>query len=100
MHIKNKTRYKTLDLVARDFRVEEIWEESWNDIWVSLKEGYICGENKTSCLHVFETKAPVKETIWAWKGIIAISEDMFKQAQEEQRKTIQKNRKCIEQYCD
>jgi len=39
-HPKNKTRYKVLDKLAADPRVEEIWDEGPDGLWVSLVDGY------------------------------------------------------------
>jgi hypothetical protein len=37
---KNRTRFKSLDKIADDDRVEEIWEEGSDGIWVALKNGF------------------------------------------------------------
>jgi hypothetical protein len=56
MHPKNKTTYKTLNKIAADPRVLEIWEEDGGDgIWISLVEGYNC--EGASCVHEWTVKA-------------------------------------------
>jgi hypothetical protein len=44
MSAKNRTCYKSLDRLARDPRVVEIWsEESFGDgLWISLANGWNC----------------------------------------------------------
>ena len=38
MHPKNRTRYKTLDRLAKDERVVEIWDEGDDGLWILLRE--------------------------------------------------------------
>ncbi len=51
MHPKNKTRYKTLDKLAADPRVKEVWSEEYagDGIWASLVPGY--NLDGCSCVH-------------------------------------------------
>ena len=48
-HSKNRTKFAALDRLARDPRVEEIWDEGRNGIWLSLQPGY--NFEGTSTLH-------------------------------------------------
>lgn len=40
MHPKNKTRFKTLDKLAADHRIEEVWDEGDDGLWANLIPGY------------------------------------------------------------
>jgi type IV secretory pathway ATPase VirB11/archaellum biosynthesis ATPase len=60
---KNKTRYKTLDKLAKDPRVEEIWDEGANGIWVALVEGW--NWDGCSCVHEWS----VRDVLSSFKGI-------------------------------
>lgn len=40
MHPKNKTKYKTLDKLAANPRIVEIWDEGTDGLWVTLANGY------------------------------------------------------------
>lgn len=39
MHPKNRTTYKTMDRVAKDDRVEKVYEDS-DGIWIDLAPGF------------------------------------------------------------
>ena len=39
-HLKNKTRYKSLDKICEDSRVIEIWDEHEDGIWLQLADGW------------------------------------------------------------
>lgn len=39
-HPKNRTRFRSLDRIAADPRVQEIWDEGEDGIWISLASGY------------------------------------------------------------
>lgn len=52
-HPKNKTRYKSLDKVAADPRVLEIYDEDSDGIWVNLAPGF----NWDGCSAVHERSA-------------------------------------------
>jgi hypothetical protein len=54
MHPRNKTRYKTLDKVASDPRVVEVWDEGEDGLWVELAEGF--NHEGTSGLHEYTCK--------------------------------------------
>lgn len=45
----NQTRYKTLDKLAADPRIVEIWDEQEDGIWALLADGY--NADGCSCLH-------------------------------------------------
>jgi len=45
----NRTRYKTLDKLAADPRIVEIWDEQEDGIWALLADGY--NADGSSCLH-------------------------------------------------
>lgn len=49
LHLKNRTRYKTLNKLAEDPRVEEIWDEDRDGLWASLVPGY--NWDGCSCIH-------------------------------------------------
>lgn len=46
-HPKNRTRFASLDKLAADPRVEDIWDEGRDGIWVSLADGYLSSEDTT-----------------------------------------------------
>ena len=50
----NNTRYKTLDKLAADPRIVEIWDEDEDGIWASLADGY--NAEGCSCLHEWTAK--------------------------------------------
>lgn len=53
-HPRNKTRYKSLDKIASDPRVEEIWEEGSDGIWIALMPGFQWEE--VHCVHEWSVK--------------------------------------------
>lgn len=57
----NKTRFKSLDAMARDPRVIEIWDEEDDGIWAQLAPGY--NFDGSSCLHEWTVRALIK----AWR---------------------------------
>ena len=71
MHTKNNTQYKTLDRIAADPRVSSIDQEGPTDIWVYLMPGYGDPYSGTSAIHVFDTSAPVKDTVSRWQAFVA-----------------------------
>lgn len=64
MHPKNKTPFRSLDRIAADPRVVEIYYEGEDGIWVDLAAGWIsdCG---TSMVHEWS----VKDTLRAFRSI-------------------------------
>lgn len=40
MHPKNRTRYKTLNRIAANPKVQEIWDEDVNGLYIALNEGW------------------------------------------------------------
>jgi len=50
VHPKNKTKYKTLNRIASNPKVEEIWDEGDDGLWISLSEGW----NREGCSSVHE----------------------------------------------
>lgn len=53
-HPKNGTRYASLDKIAADPRVESIWDEDEDGIWVQLVPGY--NWDGCSCVHEWTVK--------------------------------------------
>jgi len=49
-HPQNKTGRASLDRVAADPRVKEVWEEGSDGYWASLKEGF----NAEGCISLHE----------------------------------------------
>jgi len=62
-HPKNKTRYRSLDKIAADPRVVEIWDEDEDGIWVQLAKGW--NWDDVSCVHEWR----VRDVIRAFKDI-------------------------------
>lgn len=60
MHPRNRTKYKTLDKVAKDPRVKEVWSEefSGDGLWANLEPGY----NAEGCsgLHEYSCKGLIQ----------------------------------------
>jgi hypothetical protein len=54
----NRTRYKSLDRMAKDPRIREIWEEGKDGLWVSLSPGY--SAEGTSGLHEYTVRDLLK----------------------------------------
>lgn len=54
MNPKNKTRYKTLNRIASNPKVEEIWDEGDDGLWISLNEGW--NWEGCSCVHEYTVK--------------------------------------------
>jgi hypothetical protein len=50
----NKTGRKTLDRLAKDPRIDEIWDEGSDGYWASLKDGF--NADGCSCLHEWTVK--------------------------------------------
>jgi len=40
VHPKNKTKYKTLNRIASNPKVQEIWDEDVNGLYIALNEGW------------------------------------------------------------
>ncbi len=47
----NKTGRKSLDRLAHDRRVLEVWCEGEDGYWATLRPGYICGLTDCASLH-------------------------------------------------
>ena len=62
----NKTRYKSLDAMARDPRIVEIWDEDADGIWAQLAPGY--NFDGCSCLHEWT----VRDLLRAWRTQISV----------------------------
>ena len=62
----NKTRYKSLDTMACDPRIIEIWDEGADGIWAQLAPGY--NFDGSSCLHEWTVRALIK----AWRTQISV----------------------------
>lgn len=56
MHIKNKTKFKSLDRLASDPRIIEIWDETeqGHGLWLQLAPGWNC--NGGSMVHRWSVK--------------------------------------------
>jgi len=50
----NRTRYKTLDKLAADPRIVEVWDEDDDGLWALLASGY--NADGSSCLHGWSVK--------------------------------------------
>jgi hypothetical protein len=62
----NKTRYKSLDIMARDPRIVEIWDEGDDGIWAQLAPDY--NFDGSSCLHEWSCQGLLR----AWRTQISI----------------------------
>lgn len=62
-HPKNKTRFRSLDQIAADERVVEIWDEGEDGIWVQLVDGWNWYD--VSCVHEWK----VRDVLRAFKDI-------------------------------
>jgi hypothetical protein len=51
----NKTGKKTLDRLANDPRIKEVWDEGRDGYWASLSEGY--NAEGCSAIHEYTVKA-------------------------------------------
>lgn len=51
---KNKTRFKSLNKIAQDPRVEEIWDEGSDGIWIALQKGFAW--EGVHCVHEWSVK--------------------------------------------
>lgn len=51
----NKTRFKTLDKLAKDPRVIEIWDEGSDGLWAQLADGFKF-EGEVTCVHEWSCK--------------------------------------------
>ena len=51
MSVKNKTNYKSLNKIARHPDVEEIWDEGYDGIWLSLKYPYASPCKQSGLIH-------------------------------------------------
>jgi hypothetical protein len=40
VHPKNRTKYKTLNRIASNPKVQEIWDEDVNGLYIALNEGW------------------------------------------------------------
>lgn len=54
----NKTGLKTLDKLAKDPRIDEIWSEGSDGYWGGLREGY--NWNGCSCIHEWSVRDLMK----------------------------------------
>lgn len=56
MNPKNRTKYRSLDRVAADPRVREIWSEEGSEdgLWISLAPGY--NWEGAGCVHEWSVK--------------------------------------------
>ena len=61
----NKTRFRSLDRMAQDPRVVEIWDEDADGIWAQLAPGY--NFDGSSCLHEWT----VRDLLLAWRTKIS-----------------------------
>jgi hypothetical protein len=61
----NKTRFRSLDRMARDPRVVEIWDEGADGIWAELAPGH--NFDGSSCLHEWT----VRDLLRAWRTRIS-----------------------------
>lgn len=59
MHPKNKTQYSTLNRLAKDPRVVEIWTEGEDGIWVSLAKGW--NNEGCSTVHAYTPQKVIEE---------------------------------------
>jgi len=58
-HEKNRTGYRSLDAIAADPRVESIWDEGSDGIWIQLVDGYNCWG--ASVVHEWKVRDLIKE---------------------------------------
>jgi len=63
---KNHTSYRSLDKIAADPRVVEIWDEGEDGIWVQLAEGY--NWDDVSCVHEWKVKDVIEAFRWVKEG--------------------------------
>jgi hypothetical protein len=61
----NKSRYKSLDITARDPRIVEIWDESADGLWTQLTPHN--NFDGSSCLH----EGSCRELLRAWRTQIS-----------------------------
>lgn len=54
MHPKNRTRFRSLNRLAADPRVTEIWDEGCDGLWVSLADGF--NWEGCSCVHEYSCR--------------------------------------------
>ena len=64
MHPKNQTSFRSLDRVAADPRVTQVWDEGDDGVWIELADGWVsdCG---TSCVHEWS----VRDALRAFRSI-------------------------------
>jgi hypothetical protein len=64
----NKTRYKSLDKLAQDPRIVEIWSEqdSGDGLWAQLAPGY--NWEGSSCLHEYNCRDLIDKLSEVTKG--------------------------------
>lgn len=64
MNPKNKTRYKSLDRIASDPRVIEIWDESedGHGLWLKLADGWNCEGG--SLIHRWTVREMIEHFRW------------------------------------
>lgn len=60
---KNETNYRSLDKIANDPRVEKIWDEGEDGIWIQLAPGF--NWDGYSCVHEWS----VKDAIAAFSSV-------------------------------
>jgi len=58
-HPKNLTRFRTLDVVAADPRVVEVWDEGEDGIWIALARGW--NAEGCSCVHAWRVSDALRD---------------------------------------
>jgi len=54
VHPKNNTKHKALNRIASDPKVEQIWDEGDDGLWISLNKGW--NREGCSCVHEWSVK--------------------------------------------
>lgn len=59
-HPKNDTPFKSLDKIAADPRVELVFDEGDDGIWIWLNPGSLCGDTDTHCVHEWTVRDVIR----------------------------------------
>lgn len=58
-HPKNLTAHRTLDPIAADPRVVEVWDEDEDGIWIALAHGW--NAEGCSCVHAWTVRDAIRD---------------------------------------
>ena len=64
---KNKTRFKSLDIVNNDPRVTEVFDEGEDGIWLWLNTGWTADPRGAHDIHEWT----VRDVLAAYRGVVA-----------------------------